>query len=75
MAEKKPIHQLNFEEALAQLQDIVTAMEKDENALREALDLFERGQALAQRCADLLEQADLKVRELSSSGELKDFAE
>ena len=75
MAEKKPIHQLNFEEALAQLQDIVTAMEKDENALREALDLFERGQALAQRCADLLEQADLKVQELSSSGELKDFAE
>ena len=34
--------------------------------------MFERGQALAQRCAQLLEDAELKVQELSGDN-LVDF--
>lgn len=75
MAEKKAIEKLNYEEAFAELQEIVAALETDEHALEEALALFERGQALAQRCAELLEQADLKVQELTDSGELREFEE
>ena len=75
MAEKKTIDKLNYEAAFAELQEIVSALETDEHALEEALAFFERGQALAQRCAELLEQADLKVQELTESGELKEFEE
>jgi exonuclease VII small subunit len=32
--------------------------------LEEALTLFERGQALAARCSELLETAELKLRQL-----------
>lgn len=75
MAEKKAIDKLNYEEAFAELQQIVAALETDERALEEALALFERGQSLAQRCAELLDQADLKVQQLTEGGNLKDFEE
>ncbi|KAA3645421.1 MAG: exodeoxyribonuclease VII small subunit [Chloroflexi bacterium] len=75
MAEKKAIEKLNYEEAFAELQEIVAALETDEHALEEALALFERGQALARCCAELLEEADLKVQELTDSGDLKEFEE
>jgi exodeoxyribonuclease VII small subunit len=32
--------------------------------LEESLALFERGQALSARCSELLEQAELKLRQL-----------
>lgn len=56
---------LSFESALAQLQEIVTRLESGELNLQEALKLYETGQALARHCSRLLEQAELKVRQLS----------
>jgi exonuclease VII small subunit len=38
------------------------------------MSLFERGQALSQRCAELLDQAELKVRQLSGE-EISDLSE
>ena len=73
MVEKKAIEKLDYEQAFAELQEIVAALETDDYALGEALALFERGQALAQRCAELLEQVDLKVQELKERGDLKEF--
>jgi exodeoxyribonuclease VII small subunit len=47
-------------------------LESDEHPLEEALSLFERGQALANHCADLLDKAELKVQVLTGE-ELVDF--
>jgi exodeoxyribonuclease VII small subunit len=70
--EQAAIEALTYEQAFAELQSIVTDLESDDHSLDEALTLFERGQALAHHCADLLDQADLKIKQLSG-GELVDF--
>ena len=64
-SEPKPIEGLSYEQAFAELETIVAALESGDRALDESLALFERGQALAKRCAGLLEKAELKVRMLS----------
>jgi len=60
-----PVEELNYEQAAAELEEIVAALETNEGTLEETLDLFARGQALSSRCAALLEQAELRVRTLS----------
>ncbi len=72
MTDPTPIDQLTYEQAFTELEAIVTALESDQRSLEEALSLFERGQALASYCASLLDQADLKVQQLSG-GNLTDF--
>jgi exodeoxyribonuclease VII small subunit len=59
------IQDMDFETAFTALQENVEQLENEDLPLEKALDRFERGQALAQRCAQLLEQAELKVRTLS----------
>ena len=63
-AKAKVPEEMIFEQALAELQEIVGSLESGEPALEEALKLFERGQALADRCSDLLEKAGLRLRQL-----------
>jgi exodeoxyribonuclease VII small subunit len=63
--EIKPIEKLTYEEAYAELEGIVTALESGEQPLNEALDLFERGQLLSKHCAELLDKAELKVQKLT----------
>lgn len=60
-----PVEELTYEQALAELESIVAALESGDHALESALAFFERGQALARYCARLLEQAELKIQSLS----------
>lgn len=73
MTDDNNIKNLSYEQAFAELEKIVAALEGDLTNLDRALQLFERGQALAKHCAALLEKAELKVQELTDEGELKDF--
>lgn len=68
------IENLNYEQAFAELETIVTALEEESRPLDESLGLYERGQALAARCAALLEAAELKVK-LVSGPDLIPFEE
>jgi exodeoxyribonuclease VII small subunit len=61
---EKTVEELTFEEALVELEEIVSALEGEQNQLEEAIKLFERGQALAVRCGVLLEAAELKVKQV-----------
>ncbi len=61
---EKPVEELSYEEALVELEEIVSALEGEQNQLEEAIKLFERGQALASRCSVLLEAAELKVKQV-----------
>jgi exodeoxyribonuclease VII small subunit len=63
--ETKPTEKLNYENAYAELEEIVAMLESGEQPLEEALALFERGQKLTKHCADLLARAELKVQELT----------
>jgi exodeoxyribonuclease VII small subunit len=56
--------EMTFEQAFEELQEIVAGLESGDLALEDSLKLFERGQALAKRCSQLLEQAELRLRQL-----------
>ncbi len=61
----KPIEELSYEEALAELEQIVESLEGEQNPLEDSMKLFERGQALVTHCGALLESARLKVQKLT----------
>lgn len=65
----KPAEELTFEEAFTELEETVRRLEAGGLTLEESLALYERGQALAARCNALLDQAELKVRQLTPGGE------
>ena len=67
-----PIDEMTYEQAFHELEAVVTALEMEKQSLEESMQLFERGQALIRRCMDLLDKAELKVRQLSGT-ELVDF--
>jgi exodeoxyribonuclease VII small subunit len=56
---------LSYEQAIAELESVVAALETGDHPLDAALALYERGQALARHCARLLDQAELKIQSLS----------
>ena len=61
----KPVENLSYEEALAELEGIVSTLEEEQGKLEESINLFERGQALITRCSELLEAAQLKIKQVA----------
>ncbi|QRN82221.1 exodeoxyribonuclease VII small subunit [Chloroflexota bacterium] len=59
------IQKMDFEAAFTALQENVTLLEGEELPLEKALEVYERGQLLARHCAELLETAEIKLRQLS----------
>lgn len=73
MARKKSdVEHLTFEQSMKELVGITQRMESNELPLDEALALYERGQRLAARCGELLDQAELRVRTLAPSDDKLD---
>ena len=68
------ISDLTFEQTLAQLQNIVQELESGDGSLDESLSRYERGMLLAQHCNDLLDKAEIRVRELLPTGAEADFS-
>jgi exodeoxyribonuclease VII small subunit len=56
---------LTFEEAYAQLETAVTALQDGQMPLERALQYYEEGMKLAQYCNELLQKAELRVQQLS----------
>lgn len=68
MAKFTAPEKLNYEQAFQELEALVKRLEQSALPLEEALALFERGQALAGRCSELLEKAELRLRQLVPDG-------
>ncbi len=75
MTQPTPIESLTYEQAFTELETIIEALEADQSSLEDAIAQFERGQALSKRCSDLLEQAELRIRQLSGQELRADFNE
>jgi exodeoxyribonuclease VII small subunit len=71
MAKEINVASLTYEQAFQELENTVKQLEAEIQNLDQALLLFERGQALAKHCADLLEKAELKVQQLGEDGDLQ----
>jgi len=63
-ARPKDPGELTFEQAFDELQEVVERLESGELDLEEAMTVFARGQAVADRCTKLLEKAELRLRQL-----------
>lgn len=57
--------EMTYEKAILRLEEIVTALEKNEVSLDESLKLFEEGTKLTAFCADKLKNAQQKITELT----------
>ncbi len=68
-------NELTFETALAELEQIVAKLEAGEMTLEESLTLFERGQQLTDYCNNLLDNASLRVEQLTADGEIVDVSD
>lgn len=53
--------ELNFEEAMNQLEDIVSQLERGDVPLEKAIDLFQQGMRLSQICGQKLAQVERKI--------------
>ena len=56
---------LSFEDAYARLEAAVTALQDGQMPLERALQYYEEGVKLAQYCNELLQNAELRVQQLS----------
>lgn len=56
-----------FEQALAELEDVVAALERGEMSLEESLAAFERGIGLTRVCQQALDVAEQRVRILTDA--------
>ena len=61
---RPPAEALSFDAALAELQDVVGQLESGNLPLEAAIAAFERGVQLHDRCARLLDEAELRVQRL-----------
>ena len=61
------IEKLSYEQAFSEFEKIIESLESNQATLEESLKLFEKGQALLQRCSSLLDNAELKIHTLTGN--------
>jgi exodeoxyribonuclease VII small subunit len=65
------ISELSFEAAYEELAAIIQQLESGSLSLDDSVRLFERGRALSEHCQALLDKAELRVMQLTGSGEIE----
>jgi len=64
MSEPADIAALSFEQALAELEQIVARLESGQAPLEDSISMYERGAALKAHCETRLEAARLRVEKI-----------
>ena len=64
MSEPVDIATLSFEQALAELEQIVTRLESGQAPLEDSIRMYERGAALKAHCESRLDAARLRVEKI-----------
>jgi len=62
---EKPVEEMSFEEAMAELEAVVGQLERGEVALDASIKLYERGALLKARCEVKLREAEEKVAQIT----------
>ena len=65
MSEQTPVEQLSFEDALAELEGIVRALESGQAKLEDSIASYERGVALKKHCESRLRDAQEKIEKIT----------
>lgn len=67
MSESRPtdIAKMSFEEALDELETIVSKLEGGQAPLQESIEIYERGEALKKHCEALLKMAEARIEKIT----------
>lgn len=65
------ISELSFEAAYEELAAIIQQLESGSLSLDDSVRLFERGRALSEHCQALLDKAELRVMQITGSGDVE----
>jgi exodeoxyribonuclease VII small subunit len=60
-----PIEEMSFEDAIRELESVVTALDRGDVPLDASIKLYERGAALKARCEAKLKEAEEKVAQIT----------
>lgn len=63
----KPVTEMSFEEAMAELEAVVSRLESSQVALDDSIKLYERGAELKKHCEEKLKAAEEKVAQITLS--------
>lgn len=61
----QPIEEMTFEDAIRELEQVVTQLDRGDVALEDSIKLYERGAALKARCEAKLKEAEEKVAQIT----------
>ena len=64
-AKNQDIKDLSFEQALKELEGIVSRLERGDVALEDSINIYERGEALRGHCDRVLKQAEARIEKLT----------
>jgi exodeoxyribonuclease VII small subunit len=64
MAKQPEFSQMTFEEAMAELENTVQALEKGESTLEESMQLFTKGMTLSKICNEKIESIEHRITQL-----------
>ena len=74
MSEPAEISSMSFEQALAELEQIVSRLESGQAPLEDSIRMYERGAALKAHCETRLESARLRVEKIVVGVEPAEFS-
>ncbi len=61
----KDVNEMSFEDAMKELEQVVTMLERGEVPLEESIRLYERGAKLRKRCEEKLREAEEKIAQIT----------
>ena len=64
-----PVAEMSFEDAMKELEAVVTRLESGDVPLEDSIKLYERGAALKAHCQKKLAEAEEKVAQITLDGE------
>ena len=69
MSSDTPVEEMSFEQAMAELEQVVGQLERGEVPLDQSIALYERGAKLKARCETKLKEAEEKVAQITLDAE------
>lgn len=64
-----PVSEMSFEDAMKELESVVSRLESGDVPLEDSIKLYERGAALKAHCQKKLAEAEEKVAQITLDGE------
>ncbi|MEO1778890.1 MAG: exodeoxyribonuclease VII small subunit [Pseudomonadota bacterium] len=65
----RSVNEMSFEEAMAELEQVLGQLERGDVALDDSIKLYERGAALKARCETKLREAEEKVAAITTDAD------